>query len=132
MSSNKDIIAAAFADMAKGDSTRYLAAMVDDIRYELVGDNSWGRLYEGREAILRELGGPLMSRIQQPLVMKTTCLLEDDDYVVLEAVGDNRTSDGRPYRNRYCMIIKMAGGQIVELTEYTDTETVQRVLGERI
>ena len=73
-----------------------------------------------------------MSRIQQPLVMKTTCLLEDDDYVVLEAVGDNRTSDGRPYRNRYCMIIKMAGGQIVELTEYTDTETVQRVLGERI
>jgi ketosteroid isomerase-like protein len=30
------------------------------------------------------------------------------------------------------MIMRMAGGKIVELTEYTDTDLVLRVLGERV
>jgi ketosteroid isomerase-like protein len=64
--------------------------------------------------------------------MRVTRLLADGDHVILEASGDNRTLDGRPYRNRYCMIMRMQSGKIVELTEYTDTDLVLRLLGERV
>lgn len=132
MPSNRDIVAAAFEKMAVGDPSLYLEIMADDIRYELVGDNSWGRVYQGKQAFREELGRPLMSRVEPPLRMRATRLLADGDHVVLEASGDNRTRDGKPYRNRYCMIMRMQGGKIVELTEYTDTDLVLRVVGERV
>jgi ketosteroid isomerase-like protein len=132
MSTNKEIITAAFDKMAQGDPSLYLDIMSDGIRYELVGENSWGRIYQGKKAFREELGRPLMSRVEPPLKMRVTRLFSDGDYVILEAAGDNRTRDGRPYNNRYCMIIRMAGGKMVELTEYADTDLIVRALGERV
>jgi ketosteroid isomerase-like protein len=106
--------------------------MADDIRYELVGDNSWGRVYNAKQAFREELGRPLMSRIEPPLNMRVTRILADGDYVILESAGTNRTRAGEAYNNRYCMIMRMAGGKIVELTEYTDTDLILRRLGERV
>src|SRR5690349_4556282 len=95
--SNKEIVAAAFEKMAEGDPSTYLGIMADDIRYELVGDNSWGRFYNGKQEFREELGRPLMSRVQPPLKMRVTRLLEAGDYVVLESQGENRTLSGEPY-----------------------------------
>jgi uncharacterized protein len=132
MPTNKEIIAAAFDKMADGDPSLYLDVMSDDIRYELVGENSWGRIYQGKKEFREELGRPLMSKVEPPLRMKVTRLFSDGDHVILEAVGDNRTRDGRPYNNRYCMIIRMAGGKMIELTEYADTDLIVRALGARV
>jgi ketosteroid isomerase-like protein len=132
MPSNKEIVAAAFEKMAAGDPSLYLDIMADDIRYELVGDNSWGRIYNGKQAFREELGRPLMSRVAPPLKMRVTRILADGDHVILESAGENRTRSGEPYNNRYCMIMRMAGGRIVDLTEYTDTDLVLRRLGERV
>jgi len=132
MLTNKEIIAAAFEKMAQGDPSLWLDTMADDIRYELVGDNSWGRVYRGKQAFREELGRPLMSRVEPPLRMRAMRILSDGDHVVLEAAGENQTRSGETYNNRYCMIIRMKDGKVVELTEYVDTALLLRVLGERV
>jgi uncharacterized protein len=38
------------------------------------------------------------------------------------------TKNGKPYNNEYCYVIRLAGGQMRELTEYLDTALVERVL----
>ena len=131
MKTNREIIAAAFDRMAEGDPALWLETMADDIRYELVGQNSWGRVYQGKQAFREELGRPLMSRVAPPLKMKALRILSDGEHVVLEARGENRTRSGEPYNNRYCMVMRMQGGKVIELTEYTDTDLVLRALGER-
>jgi len=47
---------------------------------------------------------------------------------VVESVGNVTTKAGKPYCNSYCMIIRMRGGKMVELTEYLDTELVSAAL----
>lgn len=131
MPTNKEFVAVAFEKVAQGDPSLWLGAMADDIRYELVGDNSWGRVYNGKQAFRQDLGGPLMSRIEPPLRMKAVRILADGDHVVLEAAGENRTRSGQPHNNRYCMIMRMKDGKVAEPAEYVDTALLLRVLGER-
>jgi ketosteroid isomerase-like protein len=42
--------------------------------------------------------------------------------------GEARTTSGRPYDNQYCHVFKLQEGQILEVTEYLDTQLVNDVL----
>jgi ketosteroid isomerase-like protein len=37
------------------------------------------------------------------------------------------TKAGVPYRNEYCMVFRIVGGQIAEVTEYNDTQLIVTV-----
>jgi len=130
--SNRDIVAAAFEKMAEGDPSRYLDIIADDFRYEFIGASTWGGVYSGKADFRQNFGRVLMERITPPLRLKTLRILESGDYVVLEVAGTNTTRDGRPYNNRLCMIMRMANGKIIEITEYCDTALVLDALGERV
>lgn len=41
---------------------------------------------------------------------------------MIESHGDVHTKAGKPYRNSYCYVCKLANGQVRELTEYCDTQ----------
>ena len=55
--------------------------------------------------------------------------MADGDVVVVQARGQNRTKDGRDYRNDYCFVIQMKDGQIARIEEYSDTQLIAEVLG---
>ena len=42
--------------------------------------------------------------------------------------GDAITVSGERYANTYCLVIRIADGQLREMTEYIDTALVDRVL----
>lgn len=52
----------------------------------------------------------------------------EGDRVVVEAEGDAVTHDGRPYRNQYCFVCKVADGKVVEVNEYFCTKMADEVL----
>jgi ketosteroid isomerase-like protein len=56
--------------------------------------------------------------------------LLEDDYVVVEARGNNTTKAGKPYNNHYCFVARLGDGKLREITEYMDTELVTSVLGD--
>lgn len=132
MPTNKDIVAAVFEKLADGDPGLYLNTMADDARYEFVGGGSWGGVYKGKQDFRENFGRHVLSRVAPPLRLKATHILADGDCVVVEFAGSNQTRDGRPYANRYCMVMRLAGGKITEITEYCDTALVLSALGERI
>jgi uncharacterized protein len=132
MPSNSEIVAAAFEKMAEGDPSLYLDIIHDDFRYEFVGASTWGGTYNGKADFRQNFGRILMERVTPPLRLKTQRILESGDHVILEVAGANTTRDGRDYNNRLCMIMRMAGGKIIEITEYCDTALVLDRLGERI
>lgn len=127
--SNREIIAAIFDETAKGNGRPFAEAMREDAEWRNIGANTWSGIYAGKAAILRDLFGPLRERLEGRNVCVPTRIMADGDVVVVQAHGQNRTKDGRDYRNDYCFVIQMKDGQIARIEEYSDTQLIAEVLG---
>src|SRR6267154_1411038 len=128
-SENKQLLRQIFAEMAQGNSKPLVDAMADDFRWTVTGSTSWSRCYDGKESVLKELFGALRATLEGKISTTAVRLIAEDDLVVIEARGNNITRTGKPYKNTYCFLVRMAGGQLRELTEYCDTALVTSALG---
>ncbi len=126
---NKQLMQTVFAEFAKANSRPFVDAMADDFRWTISGTGRWSRTYE-KQAVLGELFPALRARIAGRIAMTASRFIAEDDYVVVEAHGSNVTKSGVPYNNSYCFVCRFAGGKLVELTEYMDTELATVALGD--
>jgi ketosteroid isomerase-like protein len=132
MPANNEIITAAFDKLKDGDTSLWLDAMADNIRYDFVGGDTWNKIYEDTQAFIEGLGRVVVAKMAPPLRLKVKRIIDAGDDNVVEFVSDQTTRTGKPYSNRYCMILRMEGGKIVDLVEYCDTWRVVTELGERV
>lgn len=130
VSTNRSIIENAFKGLARADPTDFIAAMSDDLAWEIMGQSDWSRRFEGRDVVERDLIGPLFNLFATPYrnVAKRIIVDEFDNVVVL-AKGEVRTKAGHDYNNDYCFVMRMRDGRVVEILEYADTELMKTVLG---
>jgi ketosteroid isomerase-like protein len=126
---NKQIVQGIFAELAQGNSRPLVESMAEDFCWTVTGSNRWSGTYKGKEAVLNDLLGQLRARIEGRIKTIAHRFIAEDDYVVVEARGNNTTKDGRPYNNAYCFVIRLSEGKLREITEYMDTELVSAVLG---
>jgi ketosteroid isomerase-like protein len=126
---NKQLLQDIFAESAKGNSRPLIDAMAHDFRWTISGNGRWSRSYDGKQAVLTELFPVLRERIEGRIKMIPQRILGDGDHVVVEARGDNVTKAGGRYDNSYCFVFRLAGGKLVEVTEYMDSELVTATIG---
>jgi ketosteroid isomerase-like protein len=126
---NKQLMQQIFAGLSAGDSQLFVDSMADDFRWNVSGSTKWSRTYDGKRAVLTELFGVLRSRIDGKIRTTGHRFIADGDYVVVEARGNNTTTEGKAYNNAYCFVFRVEGGKLKEVTEYMDTELVTAVLG---
>jgi len=96
---NKQLLQNIFAELAKGNSEPFVASMADDFRWIVTGSTAWSKTYEGKKAVLADLFGPLRARIGGRIKTIPRRIIAENDVVVVEARGDNRTKSGVPYNN---------------------------------
>lgn len=130
MADNKETVARIYAAMERGDLAPFAEACRSDYVWELPGHSSWSRRFEGRQAVLDGLIGPLFRRIASTYTARAIRILGEGDMVVAEVRGDVVVKGGGRYDNHYCMIFAFdADGRIARVTEYSDTDLEERVLG---
>jgi uncharacterized protein len=127
---NKQLMQTIFGGLAEGNARPFVEAMADGFRWTVTGTTKWSKTYEGKQAVITELFGQLRTRIEGGIRTAAQRFIAEDDYVVVEARGNNTTKKGKPYNNRYCFVFRISGGQLQELTEYLDTELVTTALGD--
>lgn len=125
---NKAIVTAIYEAMAEGDGRPFVAAMAEDFSWIIEGSNSWSRAWHGRDAVRRELLKPLFDQFATPYRARAERIIAEGDTVVVLAKGEVTTKSGKPYNNSYCFVIRLAGGKMIELREYLDTELVSEAL----
>lgn len=125
---NRRLVQEIFAEMAKGNSRPLVENMADSFRWTMVGTGTWGRTWDGKQAVLTELFPALRAILEPPIRTIAHRILADGDHVVVEARGDNRTRAGAPYCNTYCFVFRLAGGKLQEVNEYMDTALVAALL----
>mgnify|MGYP001816273400 CR=1 FL=1 len=126
---NKRIVASFFAAGNQGDMDTCLGLMADDVRWTNMGSTRFSGTFEGKQAVLEDLLGPLFGRLRNGIVSEVEDMIAEGDRVVVLSRGTAETVDGKPYNNRYCQIMRLRNGRIVAVTEYMDTALVEETFG---
>lgn len=128
-SDNKQAVVNAYASMAAGNPAPYLDLLSDDVSITMFGDHRFARTFKGKSDIYDNLIGPIREVLDGSIRMNVTHVAAENDTVIVEALGEARTKDGRNYKNSYCFVLKLANGKITESREYMDTQLVKATFG---
>ncbi|MDT0301266.1 nuclear transport factor 2 family protein [Streptomonospora wellingtoniae] len=127
---NRELLEKAYAALAEGDTGPWAACLHEDVVWTVIGTSPWSGTYNGRQAVLTELLGPLQAQLAPDAKVTPRAFTAEGDRVVVEAAGPgNRTATGRAYENEYCWVFRMEKGRAVQVKEYSDTELMAAVLG---
>jgi uncharacterized protein len=107
-----------------------LAAMSDDVRWTIMGSTKYSHTMNGKKEIVDKLLHPIFAEMESMGSNHVDNVIAEGDYVVVQQHATGRkTKTGNPYNNSYCLVYKVIGGKIKEITEYLDTELVTAAFG---
>src|SRR5262249_27306992 len=118
---NRKLVEEIFAELERRNSRPFVDAMADDVVWRHAGSCVWSRTFRGKASVLTELLAVVREQLVERVHLTARRIVADGDFVVVEATGRATTKAGRPYNNEYCFVYRLAGGKIVEVTEYNDT-----------
>lgn len=125
---NRATITAIMEALSRGDARPFGEAMAENFTWRMSGTTAWSGTYTGKADVQQRLLGSLRQQWATQYKSTPSRILADGDYVVVETRGDVVTKSGKPYNNSYCFVIRMRDDQMVDLTEYFDTELVTAAL----
>ena len=126
---NKATVQRIYDALALGDTSVFAASVGDDYVWQIAGQSSWSKRFEGAAAVRDGLLGPLFSRFASRYTAEVISIVGEGDVVVAEVRGRALTHEGRRYDNEYCFVFRFSDGKIASITEYGDTDLEERVLG---
>ena len=107
-----------------------LATMADDVRWTIMGTTKFSHVMNGKQEIINKLFKPITAELESMGSTITDNIIAEGDYVVVQQHATGRqTKTGKPYNNQYCLVYKVVGDKIKEITEYLDTELVTSAFG---
>jgi ketosteroid isomerase-like protein len=107
-----------------------LATMSDDVRWTIMGTTKYSHTMNGKQEIIDKLLHPIFAEMESMGSNHVDNVIADGDFVVVQQHASGRkTKTGNPYNNNYCLVFKVMGGKIKEITEYLDTELVTAAFG---
>jgi ketosteroid isomerase-like protein len=125
---NRTLIEGIFAELARDNPLPFRDALADDVCWTTRGSSVWSRSFVGKATVLNELLGTVRTQLVARVRLGVRRILADGDHVVVEATGQATTKTGQPYNNEYCFVYRIAGGKVVEVIEYLDTQLACAVL----
>ncbi|MDJ0939995.1 MAG: nuclear transport factor 2 family protein [Woeseiaceae bacterium] len=128
-SANKQLVLEFFAAADRGDLDAAIAMLADDVTWTNIGSTKFSGRYEGKQALMDELLGPVFGQFKAGIATTIERLTAEGDIVVAQSDGQAETVDGVPYNNTYCQVFRIRDGQITEVKEYFDTALADSVLG---
>ncbi len=126
---NKQVVLDFYEAGARGDMDACFALLADDVTWTNIGTTRFSGTYVGKQAIADELLGPLFSQLKAGIASQIEQLTAEGDIVVAQTSGTAETTDGTPYNNSYCQVIRIRDGQIAAVKEYMDTALIDSVFG---
>ena len=128
---NKQLMQDIFSELSRGNDAPFIDAMAEDMQWKWMGSGQWARVFDGKKVVLDELWSAVRATLVPPYKAVAHRFIADDDYVVVEASGQNTTPDGKTYNNKYCWVCRIGEGKLKELREYMDTDLVTRTFNEK-
>lgn len=127
---NKQLMEGIFSELSTGNDQPFIDAMAEDMQWKWMGSGQWSKVFDGKKAVLEELWSAVRTTLVPPYKVIAHRFIADEDYVVVEASGQNTTPEGKIYNNKYCWVCLIREGKIHELSEYMDTDLVTKTFNQ--
>jgi hypothetical protein len=109
---NRDLVAAIFASLAKGDARPLTDAMSEDFRWHFAGKWPWARNWGNtKRDVLQNLLKPLMAQFAD-YRCRAEEIIADGDRVVVRATAEATTTAGDAYPQAYCYVFRVENGRL--------------------
>jgi ketosteroid isomerase-like protein len=125
---NKQLVHEAFSAWERGDSRPFFQLLDPDVSWTVIGTTPISGTYSSKKAFLKGAAGQLTTKLQGPIMAKVRNVLADGDHVILQWEGSTEATNGTPYRQTYCWVMRIEGGKVKEATAYLDTALIDAVL----
>src|SRR5688500_3425451 len=108
---NKELIRNAFEVWATGEGD-FFRLLADDAVWTITGSSPVAGTYASRRAFVDGALRPISARLSQPIRPTVRTIIAEGDWVVVLWDGHAVATDGRPYDNTYCWLMRLEDGQI--------------------
>lgn len=124
---NRRRVREAFRPWQEGDSGPFFDLIAEDVRWTVIGSTPVSGVYESKQALVQAAFGPLLERLDGPLLTRFIDLAVDGEKVFLRFESSGVLKTGLRYEQVYCFAMVMREHRIVEIVAYLDTELLARV-----
>ena len=117
------------AALQRGDQDAIRDSFHEDATWLMPGDHPAAGTWVGRDAILGDFLGTVMTRfVPGTLRFDVRSLTVEDDRAVLEWGVRASTVAGKDYDNSYMAVFVLRDGRIAHVREYADTQHIADVM----
>ncbi|MEA3215622.1 MAG: uncharacterized protein QOJ19_1778 [Acidimicrobiia bacterium] len=125
---NKKLVREAFSAWERGDSRPFFSLLDPEVNWTVIGTTPISGAYSSKKAFLTAAAGKLTDKLDGPIMAKVRNVLADGDHVILQWEGTTQGTNGTPYRQTYCWVMRIEDGKVKEATAYLDTALIEAVL----
>jgi uncharacterized protein len=105
-----------------------IEALADNVTWTIIGSTPLSGSYYGKDDVINRMFAGLRRRLSTGVEFTIERVIEQGEYAVLVATGKATAVSGRPYNNSYCIVARAVDDRLVEMTDYVDTDLINRAL----
>ena len=119
-----------FRGLENGDGAAFFAHVADDVDWIVEGTHPLAGHYHSKAEFQEHTFAKLAKVLPDGAELHLTSVITSGDWAVVELQSMATAKNGLRFDNRYCWVIRFAGGKIVEVRAYLDSALVQRLFDE--
>jgi ketosteroid isomerase-like protein len=119
-----------FKNLESGDGAAFFAHVAEDVDWIVQGTHPLAGHYRSKSDFLAHTFQKLAKVLPQGTQLHVTNVLVSGDWAIVELASLATAKNGLRFDNKYCWVIRFAGGKIVEVRAYLDSAIVQRLFDE--
>jgi ketosteroid isomerase-like protein len=116
-----------FKNLESGDGAAFFAHVAEDVDWIVQGTHPLAGHYRSKSDFLAHTFQKLAKVLPQGTQLHVTNVLVSGDWAIVELASLATAKNGLRFDNKYCWVIRFAGGKIVEVRAYLDSAMVQRL-----
>jgi ketosteroid isomerase-like protein len=113
-----------------GDGAAFFTHVAEDVDWIVQGTHPLAGHYRSKSDFLAHTFEKLGKVLPQGTQLHVTNALVSGDWAIVELASLATAKNGLRFDNKYCWVIRFAGGKIVEVRAYLDSAMVQRLFDE--
>jgi hypothetical protein len=123
---NKQIVNNAFDLAEQGNLEGFLNTLSDDFKWTTIGSTSVSGTYD-IEGLLEDYFPKIAASFDNMPIIVPDQVIAEGDHVIRIGHGEGGIAkNGLEYNNIYCFVIHVIDGKIKKITEFCDTDLVQK------
>lgn len=116
-----------FKKLESGDGAAFFTHVAEDVDWIVEGTHPLAGHYRSKSDFLAHTFQKLAKVLPQGTQLHVTNVLVSGDWAIVELASLATAKNGLRFDNKYCWVIRFAGGKIVEVRAYLDSAMVQRL-----